>query len=607
MKKALWLAISVVMAVSLLITACGKPASTPTSPSAPAPGVPQAPTPPSPPSAPNSTVPAVPTPAAPAAQKLQTGAAASDVPKYGGTFVTRIASDPTAWDPWYGGSIYGMSYETLGQQNWMEVPPQTWDFKSRFTPVKYDAGKLVESWETSDYQTITFHVRKNIHFQNIPPVNGREMTAADVEFSFDRLMGLGYGYTKPTPFVSVVNHAPILSVNATDKYTVVFKLKAASLSWLINALDDHFMNSIMPQEAIKQWGDMNKWDRTIGTGPFIIKDYVPGSVITWVRNPNYWAHDERNPENQLPYVDGVSFLIIPDISTATAALRTGKIDRLISLARDDAASLLKTNPELQQVDLPGSANPALYMQVDKPPFSDIRVRQALQMSVDLETLAKTYYAGLYPGKPVGLVGLQGYYVPFDEWPLEVKDSYLYNPEKAKQLLKEAGYPNGFKTEIALASTNVDLLSIIKDYFSRIGVDMALNVKDPGALTSYVAAGLAQMSVGFDFDNRPPISALSYRASTHPVAFPATHINDPVFDAMYQKADATVDAAEQARLIREADLYVTKHQWTVNLVPVKSFTIYQPWIRRYPPTQEVTVGQKMARLWIDLDLKKSMRR
>ena len=79
-------------------------------------------------------------------------------------------------------------------------------------------------------------------------------------------------------------------------------------------------------DAVQKWGDVSDWHHAIGTGPFILKDFVPGNSATLIKNPNYWGYDERYPQNKLPYVDTVKFLIIPDDATALAAMRAGKID-----------------------------------------------------------------------------------------------------------------------------------------------------------------------------------------------------------------------------------------------------------------------------------------
>ena len=117
------------------------------------------------------------------------------------------------------------------------------------------------------------------------------------------------------------------NVTAPDKYTVVFQCKTNNPEAIMETLiaystPAHFENP----EAVNQWGDLNDWHHAIGTGPFILTDFVSNSSMTMVKNSNYWGYDEHYPKNRLPYLDSLQILIIPDDSTALAGLRTGKID-----------------------------------------------------------------------------------------------------------------------------------------------------------------------------------------------------------------------------------------------------------------------------------------
>ena len=138
-------------------------------------------------------------------------------------------------------------------------------------------------------------------------------------------------------------------------------------------------------------GNLDDWHHAIGTGPFILTDYVSGSSAQLVKNPNFWAYDERYPQNKLPYINSIVYLIIPDTATALAALRTGKIEAVDGLLASDAKNLNKTNPEILQVTYPPMAGHSLDLRNDLKPFNDIRVREAMQMAIDLPTIAKTYY------------------------------------------------------------------------------------------------------------------------------------------------------------------------------------------------------------------------
>ncbi len=153
-------------------------------------------------------------------------------------------------------------------------------------------------------------------------MNGRELTAQDIEYNFHRITGMGSGFTEPSEFAIGVEFE---SITATDKWTVVFKLKALNLGALARILD-YYINYIYPPEVIKEHGDVTDWRNLVGTGPMMLTDWVEGSSVTWDKNPDYWGYDEKYPENRLPYIDQLRWLLMPEVATYMAALRTGKVD-----------------------------------------------------------------------------------------------------------------------------------------------------------------------------------------------------------------------------------------------------------------------------------------
>ncbi len=200
-------------------------------------------------------------------------------PQYGGTltYSTKAlgswGSDPYfAWlDPQLTGVV-----EKLGIGNW-GIDRDEWDFSGP-TPVSYMTGRLAESWEVLDDTTYVFHIRKGVRWHDKPPMNGRELTAYDVEYNFHRMLGLGSGFTEPAPpmfgvgFVAI----PFESVEATDKWTVVCKLKEPYLPALWSILIDQSVY-IMPPEVIKEHGDVRDWRNVVGTGPFMLTELVEES------------------------------------------------------------------------------------------------------------------------------------------------------------------------------------------------------------------------------------------------------------------------------------------------------------------------------------------
>jgi len=230
----------------------------------------------------------------------------------------------------------------------------------------------------------------------------------------------------------------------------------------------------------------------VGTGPFMLTDYVNGASATLARNPNYWMTDPVGPGKgqQLPYVDTVKILTITDASTRLAALRTARGDFLTGVMRDDARSLKQTNPQLMSVRYLPDAPYVIGMRQDKAdlPFKNIKVRQALMMATDFNSLKNDLYGGeaeilIWPIEP--LKGFEQAYYPLDKLPADVQALYQYNPDQAKKLLSDAGYPNGFKTSVVsrTVTDDVDYLSAIKSMWSKVGVDLTLDTKDTGVWNS----------------------------------------------------------------------------------------------------------------------------
>lgn len=522
------------------------------------------------------------------------------IPKYGGTITTRLSSDPTYFDPYFR-SASGGYVETLAMRNWA-LDRAIWDFKASFCPIEYFAPLLAESWEQTDSMTATFKIRQGVHWWNKSPVNGRELTADDVAYSFNRILGLGSGFTERSTFVRDAQYNTIVSITATDKYTVVFKFNTASLDNLYNLLSDFYVNSVVPHEVVEKYGDVNNWENFVGTGPWMLEDFTSGTSLTYARNQNYWGYDERYPKNRLPYADEVKTLVIPDVATAMSALRTGKIDIMEAIPWQQAQSLSTTNPELIQVTVPVQQSNSLDFRNDKEPFTDIRVRKALNMAIDRNTIAKSYYGGIIEGTPFGLVGLKGYYTPFDQWPSDVKEGYTFNPSGAKELLAAAGYPQGFKTNVVASSTyDVDLLQAIKSYFLDVGVDMEINVMDNTSYSAFINARKhdqinATVSTAMLWE---PSRCLTRRYSTH--SSNSCFNNDAAYDQLVDRFSASFDEAERKRLVIEANDYALAKYWAVHLLPQVNYVIYQPRFKGYSG-EDMTFSKAYyyARFWIDQD-------
>jgi len=578
-------------------------------------------------------------------------------PQYGGTLI--VATDQLgtiSLDPAIPmGSQYQYWLEGLFTADW-KTDRNVWSFTTGYTPPEYYQGWLAEKYEIKEPLTVLVFIRKGIHWQNKPPVNGRELTAEDIQYSYDRALGTG-DFTEKNPFFTGMM-PDIEKVNAVDRYTLEFKLKRSSVWTLGQVLVSPF--AIAPPEWIKQYGvkslssalggmggpggppggppqggspseggaptgdassggTTGDWTTAVGSGPWIISEFVRNVSLTVVKNPDYWGYDERHPQNKLPYIDTYKNIAIADTSTMLAALRTAKIDMpggTGAISWQQMESLFQTTPELPRVQAPGvGAGGSIEMRIDKAPFSDIRVRKALNMALDRVAMAKTIGGGWKEeyGLTAGLVSpnYKGFCIPFNEWPEDLKAEYTYNPEKAKELLKEAGYPNGFKTKVVMATEgSIEYMQAIKAYFKEIGVDMEIEMMDKPTWMTVGMSGKAEQMIGFTMTTamgQAPLDAVRRRHSTKDEQN-FTHNNDSQYDAIVEKIMEATTMDEAKKLIIEADMYTLRQHWAVQgYMTGTNVTTYWPWVKGY--SGESTMGNVyqfyFARWWIDQNLKKKM--
>ena len=599
-KSTIRIVFACVVILALLLLSCSAPA-TETEQGTTVTGETTTPTTPTTPTAP--TTPTTPT----------TPEAGTEGPEYGGTINLVAIEDPRTTDPYYssGTPDIFISFWTdqLGVGKW-EADREGCSFIGFSVPLEYMRGLLAESWDVPDLKTYVFHIRQGVHFHNKPPANGRELTAYDVAYAYQRLFGLGDapGITERSVIATgQADWQALESVEAIDKWTVVFKLNSEQPRFLEFVVGSAINDYVYPPEVVEQYGDLTDWRNACGSGPFMVVDFVPASSITFEKNPNYWGHDERNPSNRLPYADTVKILIMPDLSTRLAAVRAGKIDTIAGLTPEQTQQLNQSNPNLQWLDVYSSGY-QLTLRNDIEPFSDIRVRKAMQMAMDNQTLTDTYYSGYADPFPSFLNRLQGdVYAPLEEYPPDVQEGFTYNPEKAKELLAEAGYPNGFKTLMVMSSAGpTDLAEVVKTYLEAINVDVEIKVYEPASLTAVIYAeprgydilfqGSRGVNVGF-------IDMISWHMQ--PASWNFAEVDDPELVRRVEEIKSTADAAKRTQLTREAHMYDNSQFYTAGLPIRKLFTCWQPWLKGYSGEQHLgsqNPGSLWARCWVNQDLK-----
>jgi len=280
----------------------------------------------------------------------------------------------------------------------------------------------------------------------------------------------------------------------------------------------------------------------------------------------------------------------------------------------------KTNPEILQIPVPLGNTITIDPRNDVKPFTDVRVRQALQQAIDLPTIAKTYYNGTCLPYPSALTTnyMTGWGFPYSQWTQDMKDQYAYNPTAAKQLLAAAGYPNGFNTDcVAVNTADLDLLQIIKSYFAAIGVNMDIRTLDLASFVSFVitnhkhdALAVRQPGAGSLGLGYYPLRQFSkFTTPSGNIAM----INDPVYNAFYTTALAATTTDALKSIVVDINKYVIQQHFVISLLQPMQYSFCQPWLKGYNAQYGSTYGPSGptilyfygGRMFLDQKLKTSL--
>ena len=516
--------------------------------------------------------------------------------------------------------------EKLSAANWaLDRSLFPWAGGGR-TPVFALTGGLAESWEWTDDRTLVFKMRPGVNWHNRAPMNGRALTAADAAFAYHRMLGNKLAGTEfsgddQAPAARDLASFPWESIEATDDSTLVMKMTQPAPFVALGVILDWNQLGVLSPDIIREKGSIEDWRDLIGTGPFQMTEWTFGENFTYEKNPDYWGVDHKYPENPVPYIDTLRGLVIVEGASRLAGLRSGKLDfigqpgasQMQSI--DQALSLARTNPDLSQYEWSNRSNNSFNLNKSKPPFDDINVRRAMQMALDLPTMAASYFSGYADTTPRGYLDIQwansGYTTAFDEWPEELQGYYTYNPEAAGALLDEAGYEkdeNGvrFKAEFShFARWPVAWSEFAVSYWTAIGIDIDMITPSQAEHNAKFAAG--------DYDIVPYVSSNKGNPTSQMIRFYSNNprtptISHPDYDAWWERVLVSTDPDEVKDLIKKMDWMIIEQSWTLwgSLSPL--FNIAQPWLQGYGGEGIIGAGMNHAvfqYLWVDSQLKTGM--
>lgn len=539
----------------------------------------------------------------------QTGTVKSnDTPKYGGTLTISWAKMINVFDGVAAGQISGLISKLVNQtytgDDWSRGPAGTGEFDrlSEIAPVPDIAsGVLAESWEIPEIGTMMLKVRRGVHWAMNPDseasvlMNGREVTPEDWIFN--------HTYNNEGILAKTTGTTGTTTLEKTGDWEVTLKtVGAPQVSWT------GFCGSLLlPPEVIEKYGNMQDWHNVVGTGPFMLTDFVEGNTATLVRNPDCWEKDPvgLGKGNQLPYLDVVKILMIADTSTLHAAFRTAQLDVLTYLTTEDAENLMETDTRLQYSNFVPITSPLIYIRTDKTdlPYSDKRVRQAMMMATDYRAIKDDLLGGKASMLefPVSSI-FKNCNMPLEEMPDNVQELFSYDTEKAAKLLADAGYPEGFDAEIILlqqASRQLDFAQILQETWAKAGINLKIQTVDGGAYANMVfGRSYSELVLCEIYGDYP-------RCLDFPLFGPMSlsYVNDPVINNAREeiKPHFMINMPEADRIHRELMPYIIEQVYYIPLPTAYSYNIWWPWLKN-------NYGEffRFAKyFWIDQELKASM--
>jgi peptide/nickel transport system substrate-binding protein len=485
--------------------------------------------------------------------------ASTKPPKRGGVLTRASAWDPPVIDPRHTQSIglfqfAGLTSSRLVRYAFPEEASGTNDLTLK--------GDLAESWQPSpDHRMWTFKLRQGVKWQNLPPLNGRELTAADVKYCFE-------AYAKEG--VQSFTFREIEGMETPDKYTLRVHLHTPNVLFPQNVAES--VTVIFSREVLEEDGDLKK--RMIGTGPYILKEHTRKVRVVLQRNPDYY-------DKGRPYVDECVILSTPDAATRLAAFRTGQSDILQVSSLSEVEVARKTNPTAVVQEYKNVLAPfGLALAQDKPPFNDLRVRRAISMAIDRQKQVDTVFEGH---------GIPGWGVPYAYYQekaptmAQLGPWWQYRPAEAKKLLAEAGHPNGFETTLFYyeyfpqMSSQVQLVQ--QDLKKNLNINIKIAKLDYTTYYGrYVDSKWEGMSWGFQSGHAVGLDERTYMYMHSKSTKNFFRVNDPVIDELTTKLRQTPDRADQRAITKkivDRELDQVLRMW----MPYDAgFFLYQPHLR-----------------------------
>jgi peptide/nickel transport system substrate-binding protein len=440
------------------------------------------------------------------------------------------------------------------------------------------APDLAERWEASpDGLAYTFYLHKGVKFHD-----GTDFDAEAVRWNFEHMMD------PKTRSAVRVFYTDVQAVEALDRHTVRFVLKEPNYLFPLIVAGYRYGFVVSSPTAFKTMSEQEYRMKPVGTGPFKLLEWVPNDHITLVRNEHYWKKD-------LPYLDKVIFKVLPDPMTQVSALKAGEVDLLNSVS-PELVRVLERDRNITVLSGVETTPMVAQLQVSTPPFDDLRVRKAIGCyGIDRQEIAEK-----------ALLGLTRPWVsmapPDTKGAVNLNALCPYDPEKARALLKEAGYDERNPLRYTLITDNekaifANIAVLLKEQYRKLGVEVKVEVQDKVTWMTYMV-GKNRCQWAQTVEDLAAILTVhhnSYLTETT-APFNATCHTDTNVDAFYRRLKLAPTAAERDAIAAELQRYMVENMLWVTISASPHFKALRKHVKDFVYQGEFKF--LLERVWLD---------
>jgi peptide/nickel transport system substrate-binding protein len=445
--------------------------------------------------------------------------------------------------------------------------------------------ELAEKWEVSpDAKTFTFHLQKGVKWADGAPLNGRELSSADVKWSYEYASSTGEFKDLP-PGQNSYMWDGLAGIDTPDPYTVVVKFKEGFAPFINYAASN--LNPIYAPELKKLDGGLTT--NILGTGPYQWDQANTQKGSRWVftKNATSFQADQT-------YINEVRYIVIKEEATRQAAFKAKQVDSYSSTDAKSGEEVLRANPDAPSIEYTGGPR-YLLLNFARPPLDNMKVRLAISRAIDRDAFIK-----VQGGK--GEWGLAGTNLRADLFTQEeIKQINRFDIADGKKLMAEAGFANGAEAAFMYdnsSSSDQTLVPLLQSQLKQIGIDMKLDGRTRTEVGADRKTGDFQMHWFGEYGAPDPdYSIFGYYSPGQRLNY--TKVNDPKMTQMALAQRQEADPVKRRELLRQAVKYLNETALGIGIDRTAGLMMWQPYLKNFAPSWDWAAGRStMIGLWID---------